>query len=234
MKQPPFFMRCNTPMEKYRYETWDTKEPETIAWIDSFEFGTCFWDVGANVGVYSLYAGSLDRDIRILAFEPHEENNKTLHLNRDDSRFTMRPDGFMKIEVLAFALGDMVTERRLFVPDPASGTTGAQVNDTQGGLIRCETIDHLVNVFPGYPAPDYLKIDIDGQEAQVLLGAIDTLPRMRSVLVEVSRETKEQVVRLMIFCGFELDDRFNKRTPHSSDRRLKEGIDAENIVFRRM
>lgn len=237
MKEAPFLMRITTPMEKYRYETWDTKEPETIAWIDSFKPGSVFWDVGANIGIYSLYCGSLDRDIRILAFEPHEANNTALHLNRDESRFTMRPDGFMRIEVLKFALGDMVCSRRLEIPDCTSGATGAQVNDVKGWLVNCETIDHLVHVFPGYPAPDYLKIDIDGQEYEVLIGALDTLSsksssdRVKSVLVEVSRGTKHRVMGLMNGLGFSLDDRFNKMTPHSSDRRLKEGIDAENIVF---
>jgi FkbM family methyltransferase len=237
MKEPPFIVRCNTPMEKYRYETWDTKEPETIAWIDSFKPGSVFWDVGANIGIYSLYCGSLDRDIRVLAFEPQDANNDALHLNRDESRFTMRPDGFMKIEVLKFALGDMVCTKRLEIPDPTSGATGAQVNDVKGWAVQVTTIDHLVHVFPGYPAPDYLKIDIDGQEYEVLLGALDTLSsksssdRVKSVLVEVSRGTKGKVLRLMEMAGFRLDDRFNKMTPHSSDRRLREGIDAENIVF---
>ena len=120
-------MRCDTPMERYRWETWDTKEPETIAWIDSFEPGTCFWDVGANVGVYSLYAGSLDRDIKILAFEPHEANNTKLHLNWDESRFMMRPDGFAKIEVLAFALGDRTGECWFETDKMEAGTSGGQV-----------------------------------------------------------------------------------------------------------
>src|SRR5688572_16327185 len=32
------------------------KQPATIAWIDAFPAGSVFWDIGANVGVYSLYA----------------------------------------------------------------------------------------------------------------------------------------------------------------------------------
>ena len=34
-----------------------TKEPGTIAWIEGFTEDDVFWDVGANVGLYSLYAG---------------------------------------------------------------------------------------------------------------------------------------------------------------------------------
>jgi FkbM family methyltransferase len=230
---PPFLMRCNTPMERYRWQTFWDKEPETIAWIDGFKPGTVFWDVGANVGVYSLYCGSLNRDIRILAFEPHEENNTALHLNRDESRFMMCPDGFTKIEILKYALGDNICRKRLAVPDPTSGATGAQVNDSEGCEVEVKTIDYLVHVFPGYPAPDYLKIDIDGQEYSVLLGGFNTLSTVRSVLVEVSKKTKEMVLETMRIKGFSLDDLFNKMTPHSRERRAREGIDAENIVFTR-
>lgn len=233
MREPPFHMRVDTPIERYRWETWDTKEPETIAWIDSFEPNTCFWDVGANVGIYSLYCGSLDRNIKILAFEPHEGNNTKLHLNRDESRFMMKPDGFAKIEILKFALGDEVGQKRLYIPDSTDGTTGAQVNSENGCLVEVETIDHLVNVFPGYRAPDYLKIDIDGQELKVLDGAKETLSRVKSVLVEVSSETDNEVCELMIHAGFLADGKLNLMKPHSRERREREGIDAENIVFTR-
>lgn len=251
-KDPPFLMRITTPMEQYRWDTFWDKEPETIAWIDSFEPGTCFWDVGANVGVYSLYCGSLDRNIRILAFEPHEANNEKLHLNRDESRFMMRPDGFAKIEVLCFALGGRVGICEMMVPDPTSGSTGSQIQKlshteaqntrhTDGGqaqreknqIVTVETIDHLVHVFPQYPAPDYLKIDIDGQEYSVLLGGFNTLSTVRSVLIEVSKASKELVLETMRIKGYSLDDRFNEMTPHSRERRAAEGIDAENIIFTR-
>jgi len=46
-----------------------TSEPETLAWIDSFEPPCRFWDVGANIGVFSTYAG-LRAGIEVRAFEP--------------------------------------------------------------------------------------------------------------------------------------------------------------------
>lgn len=230
---PPFHMRCDTPMELYRWQTWATKEPETIAWIDSFEPNTCFWDVGANIGIYSLYCGSLNRNIRVLAFEPHEGNNTKLHLNRDESRFTEHPEGFAMIEVLKFALGNEVAQRLLYVPDHMEGATGAQVNTERGWPVDVETIDHLVNVFPGYPTPDYLKIDIDGNEIQVLQGAARTLLEVKSVLVEVSKASKVAVWYFMRAAGLVPDDSFNLMTPHSRERRAREKIDAENIVFTR-
>ena len=46
-----------------------SKEPETIQWIDGFNDGAVLWDIGANVGVYSLYA-AIRRKASVLAFEP--------------------------------------------------------------------------------------------------------------------------------------------------------------------
>ena len=40
----------------YRADTFSTKEPETLSWIDSFDVKSTFWDIGANIGVYSCYA----------------------------------------------------------------------------------------------------------------------------------------------------------------------------------
>ena len=40
----------------FRINTFSSKEPETIKWIDSIPEGTVLWDVGANVGLYSCYA----------------------------------------------------------------------------------------------------------------------------------------------------------------------------------
>ena len=41
-----------------RAYTFYTKEPETVDWIDKFNNGSNFIDIGANIGIYSLYAAS--------------------------------------------------------------------------------------------------------------------------------------------------------------------------------
>ena len=56
----------------WRYETLLDKEPETIEWIDGFETGDTLWDIGANIGIYSIYAGV--KGIRTWGFEPHFAN----------------------------------------------------------------------------------------------------------------------------------------------------------------
>src|SRR5437588_843342 len=52
-----------------RASTVMTKEPDMIHWIDGFSNDAVLWDIGANVGVFSLYAG-FRRRCTVLAFEP--------------------------------------------------------------------------------------------------------------------------------------------------------------------
>ena len=53
-----------TPSEliKWRVKTILDKEPETISWINEFKDRSIFWDIGANVGLYSIYAASKEKD----------------------------------------------------------------------------------------------------------------------------------------------------------------------------
>src|SRR6266478_1880087 len=48
---------------------FETREPETLAWIEGFETPCRFWDIGANIGVFSIYAG-LRPEVEVAAFEP--------------------------------------------------------------------------------------------------------------------------------------------------------------------
>ena len=57
-----------------------TKQPSTIEWIDRFQPDSVFWDIGANVGVYTLYAARRG-DIQVVAFEPAAVNYFVLSAN---------------------------------------------------------------------------------------------------------------------------------------------------------
>lgn len=48
-------------MSRYRAESFAAKEPETLEWIEGLPEGAILWDVGANVGLYSIYAAKARR-----------------------------------------------------------------------------------------------------------------------------------------------------------------------------
>src|SRR5215212_5841050 len=48
-----------TPLLRMRAQTLLSKEPETIEWLNGLDIDDVLWDIGANVGTFTLYAGAL-------------------------------------------------------------------------------------------------------------------------------------------------------------------------------
>ena len=68
------------PLTRWRAETFASKEPETLQWIDEMKPGDVLWDIGANVGLYSIYAAK-KHGIKVFSFEPSIFNLKLLGRN---------------------------------------------------------------------------------------------------------------------------------------------------------
>ena len=60
------FASPNT-LTQYRSTSFSTKEPETLTWLEGIPEGAVLWDVGANVGLYSIYAAKKS-DVRVFSF----------------------------------------------------------------------------------------------------------------------------------------------------------------------
>lgn len=216
----PFDMSVETPIEKHRSDSFFTKEPETLAWIESFSADDVFIDIGANIGIYSLYAASLFSKMPILAIEPMEANFKRLEENK-------KLNGFSHLFCFPMAVSDRNRMCRLSVPDGTVGASGTQIQDGSENIaLSLETImtgiDRSVNI----------KIDIDGQELSVIKGIGLAWSKIKSVLVEINNN-KNVIFDIFTDKGFTTQNRFNAMTPHSRERRQKEGIQAENIIFTR-
>ena len=67
----------------FRINTYFTKEPETLAWIDSFNSSEkiIFWDIGANIGLYSIYNAIKNKNSQTISFEPSSSNLRVLSRN---------------------------------------------------------------------------------------------------------------------------------------------------------
>lgn len=165
-------------------------EPETLAWIDRFRPEEIFWDVGAGVGVFSLYAARM-RKTRVLAFEPSAASYAALSRNVEVNGLDDRVQAYCLAIARRSALGTL----HLASTDAGAifNTFGAPVDYRgnpfpsvfgQGSLGL--SVDDLVSRF-GALAPHHLKIDVDGIEPEILRGARATLSaaRLRSVLIEV-------------------------------------------------
>lgn len=180
---------------KYRAETFSTKEPETLEWIDDFVDKSIFWDIGANVGLYSIYAAS-QKYCHAYAFEPSVFNLEILARNISLNGLS----GSIKIIPLAisdktgfgkFTLSTTEWGGALSTFDKTYGYDGNMLNSKFEYYLGGMTMDEVVSKFQ-VPFPDYLKIDVDGIEHLILQGGTQVLSLVKSVLIEISVNFQEQ------------------------------------------
>lgn len=181
---------CLDKLPLWRAQTLLTKEPETIEWIDSFKDGEVYWDVGANVGVYALYAG-ISRKVKVLAFEPSAANYLLLNRNIDANRLSETMQAFC----LAFSDGTGLNALNMQTTDfgGALSSFGVAVDNNgaifqpvfRQGMIGFTIDDFIAQFSPDFP--NHLKIDVDGIEDLIIKGAVKTLadPRLRSLSIEL-------------------------------------------------
>lgn len=181
----------------WRYETLLAKEPETIEWIDSFEPGDTMWDIGANIGIYSIYAGL--NGIRTFAFEPHFANYHQLcaHVGLNGLQDLVSP--------LCLAFSDAKSVGVINLASIDVGTSMSSFGESvdfrgkpyrpvfRQGMIGYD-IDSFVRDF-GMEVPNHLKIDVDGIELAIAAGARQTLanPALRTVSIELIETDVAQV-----------------------------------------
>lgn len=181
----------------WRFDTLYTKEPETLEWIDGFAENATLWDIGANIGMYSIYAAL--RGVNVIAFEPHFGNYFQLCAN-------IHMNGLQdKIKAYCFALSEHMAAGTINLSSVGMGTAMSSFNcdlDYLGnpyrpvfrqGMMGC-SIDQAVELF-GMQVPEHIKIDVDGIELDIVKGARNTLgdPRLRSVSIELVEGLPEQV-----------------------------------------
>jgi FkbM family methyltransferase len=204
-------------------------ETDTVAWLEeTISDDSVFWDVGANVGYFSLYAATMFPTVRAVCFEPSALTIARLYAN-------VRLNGVQE-RVLAFplAIGDLTGLRTFgmsyFVAGGWShrGISDAPVDEVNrsveqlaiDGTVTREqartvqernrqtfdagcaiyTLDDVAKHAAFVQAPTHLKIDVDGPEIRVIRGARKCLrqPGLRHVLVEM-RDDREVDEAVSIF-----------------------------------
>ena len=204
------FLSTPNFLNRYRHKTFFTKEPETLTWMDSFEENAIFYDIGANVGLYSIYA-AIKKDVQVFCFEPSFFNLEFLARNIYLNQLTDR------ISIFPVALNDKVSISNFKLTSTEWGgalSTFEKGFDDSGNKIQFKFIyntigfdlDHLVEVTK-IPFPDYVKIDVDGLEHFIIGGAQNVIKKAKSVLIEINDNFEEQrstSKKLMTDLGFKL------------------------------
>jgi len=175
------------------------KEPETVKWIETyFKENEVFFDIGANVGAYSLVACQhLARKIKVYAFEPgfmtYYKLCKNINLNNMHNEIIplqLALSDKTKIEVFNYAdLREGSSCHALGVPIDQYGKSFTP-KLTQ--YLMSYRLDCLIDEF-NIPTPNHMKIDVDGVEYEILKGSEKILssPELKTILIELQEDTKE-------------------------------------------
>jgi FkbM family methyltransferase len=167
------------------------------------------WDVGANVGLFSLCAAARSGPRGfILAIEP---DFWLAHLiNRSSQRLGAGQYACAPVEVLCASISDSNRISKLAIAERARASNHLieAVGSTEARGARCVqptvslALDFLLEFFP---APSVLKIDAETHEAGILKGAERLLKEVRpTIWCEVSAENSDEVTKLLHGAKYEL------------------------------
>lgn len=205
-------MEANTEIEQSMRLNACAKEPFTVELIESLSPGEVFWDVGANVGSYTLLAAA--RQLATVAFEPVSENYGTLCRN-------LALNGMLdSVVTLPIALGPATGLTWFHRMDMRSGAASHFVSDDphkrsfHKQMMPVLPADQAQAMF-GLPWPHAIKLDVDGGEQDVLAGAVGILAceSLRHLLVELHQEWDGACTVWLAEHGWELAERYEDRGP---------------------
>ncbi len=231
----------NNSLEKYRCESFFEKEPELVYWIDCFKKKSIFVDIGSNIVLYSIYSTINNKGTTSYSIEPFFDNYKRILEN-------IILNNSKKVIPLYIGLSNKSYLSTLYIPDLRSSSSGGQINkpiNEKGSKFKplkeekvlVFSLDDLISL-KVIQIPNYIKIDVDGNEKNILKGMRRTLSNknIRSVFIEINNYSKNINFYKNYLSKFDLfpDNKFNNLKNHSSVRRLENNnSECVNTVFSR-
>jgi FkbM family methyltransferase len=208
----PVVMDTSNRLCAWRVLSYFDKEPETIQWIEGMGEGDVLFDIGANIGLYTVWA-AVTRPVTVYAFEPEANNFAILNENLRANGLTNR------VQAFCAGISDISGLGPMEIHDGAAGQSGHQVQVVRGPKFKSSknkhvqgimtvTLDHLVYT-AALPCPTHIKIDVDGIEHAVIHGARRLIadPCLKSVMIELMlRDNFHQpVIDTLVAAGFDRD-----------------------------
>ena len=203
-----------------RLKSWsryfENIEPELLDWIDGFEAESVYFDLGASIGHFALYA-AIRRQARVACFEPEAQNFATLELNH----FLNRARLPHLIQAFNIALSNVKAADWMAIGHYGAGEHQKSLSTfTRGSgeagpashrqAVLCYPLDTLRAEF-ALPQPRYVKIDVDGSERAVIGGARETLEHedCRALFVELDEndDGTRETEALIGACGLSLSEK---------------------------
>jgi FkbM family methyltransferase len=156
--------------------------------------GSIVFDIGAHVGFHSMFCGLLVGPTgKVVAFEPNP-------ISRSSLERQIRANSNLRVEVVPYALSDAVG----FADFDATQGCESRLTPTGQSKVEIRTLDSLVSV--ELPIPDVIKIDVEGEEENVLRGSRETLSKFRPIVLCDYNDDKTltAVSRILLPLGYEV------------------------------
>lgn len=242
-KRKTLYFHTRNKREVNRIKSFTRKEPGTLDWISGFKTGDVFYDVGANIGIYSLPAASIvGKSGKVYAFEPH-----IFSFNKLVENIVLNDFG-NTIEACNIPLAESLEVAYFNYTSLESGSTGSQLGHTTTydedqftpafkELKLGVSIDILIEDYK-WQVPDHIKIDVDGNEANIIKGMKKLLSgeftkKPKSVQIEVNPAEHASTIELMT------NSNYAQASYHftaTGQRLISEGHDPTkypyNIIFK--
>ena len=228
---------------EWRVDTYFSKEPETLEWIDSFEEkeNLIFWDIGANIGLYSIYNSLKHPKSTTIAFEPSSSNlrvlTRNISINNLEKNIKVVPIPLTNKENIFQEMNE-----GQFVEGGALNSFGEKF-DFEGKEFKPTMKYNLLGTTINYflensilDIPDYIKIDVDGIEHLILEGGDKFLndKKVKSLSIEINENFKEQydkVLNLMNKYEFKLLHKKHNDDMFSEQSKFK---NTYNYIFKKL
>ncbi|QQG45461.1 MAG: FkbM family methyltransferase [Candidatus Sungiibacteriota bacterium] len=201
------------------------REPETVAWLENnFRPGEILYDIGANVGAYSLIAWTVTAGQgRIYAFEPgfstFDALVQNLILNKCGDKIIPLPVALAdRTEIFYFHYSDISPGHALHELSDFSASAQRVPHPAFSQPMLGWRLDDFIEKF-NLPHPTHLKIDVDGEELRVIKGAERTLasPTLKSLLIEINESLAgaAEIKERLHSAGLVMSNSYKRKRPQT-------------------
>ncbi len=178
-------------------------EEETLNWIEQFNEGEIFWDIGACTGVYSILASK--KKLKSYAFEVDFPTfnicKKNINLNKVDNL----------CKSFNILIGEDTKLVNLDINKIAAISKTPIINDKSDNMLMSFKLDDLIN-FEGFDAPNYVKIDVERTEDKLFKGGkkFFQLESIKSIMVEISNDNFEFINNFLKERNFLISEKYDQ------------------------
>ena len=222
----------------FRQKSFSDKEPEMLEWIEEFGGDGAFFDVGANIGIYSIYYAKLMKG-NVYSFEPSVFNLKQLakniSINSLSKQIHIIPNPLSDKGGLAPFINSNISEGGALNSFGVTyGFDGNEIENVIEYSLLGFSLDQMFEIEILTEVPSCIKIDVDGIEHLILSGALEILQNKicKSVFIEVNENFKEQselVERCLTSSGFILREK--RRSEYLSKSAAEDFENMSNQIW---